>query len=45
MKYRYRLYLDILFLIFLAFFSLERFFNKHGYNFDDVSKNDYSKPS
>ena len=27
------------------FWVLKDFFNKHGYNFDDVSKNGYSKPS
>ena len=42
-KYRYRFYFDTLFLILLTFLSLERFFNKHGSNFDNVSKNDYSK--
>ena len=25
--------------------ALKKFFNKHGYNFDDISKNGYSRPS
>ena len=44
-KYRYRLYFYTLFLILLTFLSLERFINKHGYNFDDISKNGWSRPS
>ena len=45
-KYRYRLYFDMLFLILLTFFeSLKIFYNKHGYNFDDVNKSGYSGPS
>ena len=42
----YRLYFDALFLTHLTFFlSRERFFYKHGYNFDDISKNGYSRHS
>ena len=45
-KNRCRLYFDTLFLILLTFFeSLKIFFNKYGYNFDDVSKNGLSRPS
>ena len=45
-KYKYRLYFDTLFLILLTFFqSWKIFFDKRGYNFDDVSKNGYSWPS
>ena len=45
-KYRYRLYFDILFpKSFNFFLILKDFSNKHGRNFDDVSKNGYSRPS
>ena len=39
-KYRYRLHFDTLFLIPLTFFE-----SWNDYNFDDVSKNSYSRPS
>ena len=43
-KYRYRLHFDTYFLILLTFLeTLKLFLNKHGYNFDDVSKNSYLK--
>ena len=38
-KYRYRFHFGTLVLIILTFF------NKHGYNFDDVSKIGYPRPS
>ena len=44
-KYRYRSHFDTLFLILLIFLESEDFFNKTGYNFDDVSKNSYPRPS
>ena len=45
-KYRHRLHFDTCFLIFLTVLeSLKHFFNKPGYNFDDVSKNGYPRPS
>ena len=39
-KHRYRLHFNAWFLILLTFLEsfLENFFNKHGYNFDDVRK-------
>ena len=44
-KYRYRFHLDTQFLIPLTFLDSKDFFNKHGHNFDDVSKNGHSRPS
>ena len=38
-KYRYRLHFDIQILILLILIESLRVFNKHGYDFDDVSKN------
>ena len=40
-KYRYRFHLDKQFLTLLTFLES---FNKHGHNFDNVSKNDYPRP-
>ena len=44
-KYKYRLYFNTSFLILLTFcWIFTDCFNKHGYNFYDVSKNDYPRP-
>ena len=32
-------------IVILTFFESEDYFIKHGYNFDDVSKNGLSRPS
>ena len=45
-KYRYRLHFSIQFLIFFNFsWVFKDFFNKPSYNFDDVGKNGYPRPS
>ena len=44
-KYIYRLHFGTQFLIFFNFWVFKDFFNKTGYNFDDVSKNGYPSPS
>ena len=45
-KYRYKLHFDTQFLILLTFFWVFKdSFNKNVYNFDDVSKDGYSRPS
>ena len=40
-KHRYRLHFEHD----LQYFNFKDCFNEHGYNFDDVSKNGYSKSS
>ena len=44
-KYRYRLHFNTSFLILLTFLSFSGCFDKHGCNFDDVSKISCSRPS
>ena len=42
-KCKYRLHLDTLSLISHNFWVFKDCFNKHGYNFNDISKNGYSR--
>ena len=44
-NYRHRLHFDTQFLILLTFLESLNWFDKYGYNFDDISKNRYARLS